>query len=139
MAGFHRLICHPIAVRQMRMCKKKGRSPRQGLIASAILRGAVSRKCGVNVKPKNFQYSAHLNEHRTSGGMINSLQMRRLGIDTYQELVVYMRSDCHICKSEGFEAKSQVEVWRGNKHIIATLNARTYVESQGNLISLQET
>ena len=48
--------------------------------------------------------------------------MRRLGIDTYQEMVVYMRSDCHICKSEGFEAQSRVEVSRGDKHIVATLN-----------------
>jgi thymidine phosphorylase len=53
---------------------------------------------------------------------VNRLQMRRLGIDTYQEMVVYMRSDCHICKSEGFEAQSRVEVWRGERHIVATLN-----------------
>lgn len=56
------------------------------------------------------------------GVAAHTLHMRRLGIDTYQEMVVYMRSDCHVCKSEGFEAQSRVEVWRGAHHIIATLN-----------------
>src|SRR3546814_13316093 len=45
-----------------------------------------------------------------------------VGIDTYQEPVIYMRSDCHICKSEGFEARSRVEVRLGGRRIIATLN-----------------
>ena len=45
-----------------------------------------------------------------------------MGIDTYLEPVIYMRRDCHICRSEGFEAYSRVEVWRGNRRIIATLN-----------------
>jgi thymidine phosphorylase len=52
----------------------------------------------------------------------DALRMRRVGIDTYQELVAYMRSDCDICRSEGFEAHSRVEVWRGERHIVATLN-----------------
>jgi len=65
---------------------------------------------------------AHAADRRSGGSMVNTLHLRRLGIDTYQEMVVYMRSDCHICKSEGFEAQSRVEVRRGDKHIIATLN-----------------
>lgn len=52
----------------------------------------------------------------------NVMRLRRLGIDTYQELVVYLRSDSHICKSEGFEAQSRVEVRRGDRSILATLN-----------------
>ncbi len=52
----------------------------------------------------------------------NLMRIRRMNIDTYQEPVIYMRSDCHICKSEGFEAKSRIEVWRGERRIIATLN-----------------
>ena len=71
---------------------------------------------------KRSSYNARMTEHRSSGSVANSLHMRRLGIDTYQEMVVYMRSDCHICKSEGFEAQSRVEVRRGDRHIIATLN-----------------
>lgn len=50
------------------------------------------------------------------------LRVRRLGIDTYQEPVVYLRSDSQVIKSEGFEAKSRVEVRRGQVSIIATVN-----------------
>lgn len=50
------------------------------------------------------------------------LRARRLGIDTYQEPVVYLRSNCPIIKSEGFEAKSRVEVRRGEVSIVATVN-----------------
>ena len=64
---------------------------------------------------------------KTNNGAANVLRLRRLGIDTYQELVIYMRSDCPVCKSEGFEAQSRIEVWRGEQHIVATLNV---VESQ---------
>lgn len=71
-------------------------------------------------------YDAHMLPRHAGGGSADFLQMRRLGIDTYQELVVYMRSDCHICKSEGFEAQSRVEVRRGDRHIIATLNVVHY-------------
>lgn len=55
-------------------------------------------------------------------GTANLLRMRRIGIDTYLEPVIFLRRDSHICRSEGFEAYSRVEVWRGKKHIIATLN-----------------
>lgn len=58
-----------------------------------------------------------------------ALQLHRLGIDTYQEPVVFLRSDCPICRSEGFEAQSRLEVWRGDHHIVATLNV-----VHGNLI-----
>ncbi|MES2149285.1 MAG: thymidine phosphorylase family protein [Pseudomonadota bacterium] len=56
------------------------------------------------------------------GAKDGALFMHRLGIDTYQELVVYLRSDSAVCKSEGFEAQSRIEVWRGERHITATLN-----------------
>ena len=46
----------------------------------------------------------------------------RLGIDTHQELVVYMRADCHVCRSEGFAAHSRVRVATRDASIIATLN-----------------
>jgi thymidine phosphorylase len=50
------------------------------------------------------------------------LRMRRVGIDTYQEMVVYLRSDCHVSRSEGFEAQSRLELRHGDHSIIATLN-----------------
>ncbi|KVW94391.1 hypothetical protein ABW22_12535 [Thiobacillus denitrificans] len=62
------------------------------------------------------------NVHRTS---FHALRLKRLGIDTYQEPVIYMRSDCHVCRAEGFEAQSRVQVTLNNHSIIATLNVVT--------------
>jgi thymidine phosphorylase len=45
-----------------------------------------------------------------------------MGIDTYSKMVIYMREDCHICLSEGFEAMSRVAVRLKDKTIITTLN-----------------
>ncbi len=50
------------------------------------------------------------------------LTLRRLGIDTYQEHIVYMRADCHVCQSEGFAARSRVRVSVNGKSLLATLN-----------------
>ncbi len=50
------------------------------------------------------------------------IRLRRLGIDTYQEPVIYMHRDCHVCHSEGFEAQSRVEVALNGRTIVATLN-----------------
>lgn len=52
----------------------------------------------------------------------DQLKLRRLGIDTYQESVVYMNRDCHVCRAEGFSAQSRVRVGLGDRSIIATLN-----------------
>ncbi len=51
--------------------------------------------------------------------------LRRLGIDTYQEAVIYMPSDCDVCRSEGFESQSRIEVRLNGRSITATLNAVT--------------
>jgi thymidine phosphorylase len=37
-----------------------------------------------------------------------ALKLRRLGIDTHQELVVYMHSDGPVCRSEGLAAPAPV-------------------------------
>ncbi len=52
----------------------------------------------------------------------NKLSLKYLGIDTYIEPVIYMKKDCHICLSEGFEAQARVEVTLHNRSLIATLN-----------------
>lgn len=46
---------------------------------------------------------------------------RRLGIDTKRETVIFMRKDCHVCRSEGFSAHARVRVGNGERTIIATL------------------
>lgn len=58
--------------------------------------------------------------HAPSPG--NRMRLRRMGIDTYQEPVLYMRRDCHVCHAEGFEAQSRVEVALNGNRIVATLN-----------------
>lgn len=50
------------------------------------------------------------------------LRLKRLGIDTYKESVIYMRGDCYVCLSEGFEVQARVRVTLGKRSIIATLN-----------------
>src|SRR5262245_10399003 len=51
-----------------------------------------------------------------------SLRATRIGIDTYQEPVVFMRADCHVCRSEGFEAQARLKIKAGTRTVVATLN-----------------
>lgn len=53
------------------------------------------------------------------------LLAHNMGIDTHEEPVVYMRSDCDICRSEGFTANARVQVRAGERDIVATLNIVT--------------
>lgn len=50
------------------------------------------------------------------------LRIRRLGIDTYKEAVIYMRADCHVCRAEGLESQARVLVRLNGNSITATLN-----------------
>lgn len=52
----------------------------------------------------------------------STLNLKYLGINTYKEPIIYMREDCHICKSEGFEAQARIRVILNDRSIIATLN-----------------
>jgi len=56
-----------------------------------------------------------------SAGRHNVLKARRLGIDTQQEAVVFMRKDCHVCRAEGFDSHARVYLKRGDRWVIATL------------------
>ncbi len=51
-----------------------------------------------------------------------SLRLRRIGIDTYQEPVIYLRADSPVCRSEGFAAQSRLRVATRQHEIVATLN-----------------
>ena len=50
------------------------------------------------------------------------LYAHRIGIDTYKQAIVFMRRDCDICRSEGFETRTRIHVAIGNCFIIAILN-----------------
>ena len=51
-----------------------------------------------------------------------TLIYKPLGIDTLQEHVAFMHRDCHICKSEGIEAQTRVELRHDSKSVIAIVN-----------------
>src|SRR5688572_1020029 len=70
---------------------------------------------------------------RDSRTAMNRLKLRRMGIDTYQEPVIYMHQHCHVCQSEGFEAQSRIQIALNGKTIIATLNVVT-----GDLLNVHE-
>ena len=55
----------------------------------------------------------------------NTLLLKRMGIDTHEEPIVYMRADCHVCRSEIFSAHSRITVTTERASIIATLSRRT--------------
>lgn len=55
----------------------------------------------------------------------HALRLKRLGIATYKEAVIYLRHDSYICKAEGFEAQSRIQVSLNGKSTIATLNIIT--------------
>jgi thymidine phosphorylase len=63
----------------------------------------------------------------------HTVRMRRLGIDTHEEAVVYMRADCHICRAEGFRAHARVGLSYGGRTVIATLH-----QIIGDLLGLDE-
>ncbi|OGG59778.1 thymidine phosphorylase [Candidatus Kaiserbacteria bacterium RIFCSPHIGHO2_01_FULL_56_24] len=52
----------------------------------------------------------------------NTLKFKSLGIYTQHEHVVYMREDCHICISEGFQALTRLRITKGDISIVASLN-----------------
>ncbi|MET0760665.1 MAG: thymidine phosphorylase family protein [Flavobacterium sp.] len=69
---------------------------------------------------------------------LNALKIKSLGIDTYLENNIFMRSDCHICRSEGFTALTRLVVHHNEKSIIATLNVIHSELLQKNEASLSD-
>ncbi|MEW6647392.1 MAG: thymidine phosphorylase family protein [Pseudomonadota bacterium] len=52
----------------------------------------------------------------------DTLQLRRVAIDTYRENVAYMHRECEIYRAEGFQALTKVEITANGKKIFAVLN-----------------
>ncbi len=57
-------------------------------------------------------------------GPKQTLQLRRVAIDTYKENVAYLHRDCHVYRSEGFQSLAKVEVSGegGSRPVLAVLN-----------------
>ena len=53
------------------------------------------------------------------------LPVRRAGINTYRQPVLYLHQTCLVCRSEGFAAPTRVEVKQGKRQIVAILNMVT--------------
>jgi thymidine phosphorylase len=53
------------------------------------------------------------------------LRLKRLGIDARSEYIIFMREDCHVCRSEGFQSLTRVLVHLKEESIVATLNVIT--------------
>lgn len=58
----------------------------------------------------------------TNNSHSNQLQLVPMDIDTHKQSIAFMRRDCHVCRSEGFNALSRVELRLNGHHIIATMN-----------------
>lgn len=52
----------------------------------------------------------------------SSLYLKHLGIDTQRDHVIYMNENCPVCKSEGFEAQTRIQVEHRNGTLLASLN-----------------
>lgn len=53
------------------------------------------------------------------------LRVKRVGIDTYQEPVIFVAEMSPVCRSEGWTAQSRIEVSHENRSIVATLSVTT--------------
>jgi len=51
----------------------------------------------------------------------NILKLKKIGIDSRNEHLVFMRSDCYVCRSEGFEAINRIRVAFEEKSLMASL------------------
>lgn len=58
----------------------------------------------------------------TDDGTLSSCRLRRLGIDTGDERVVFLPSDALVCRSEGFSARSRVQLQLGERRLVALLD-----------------
>ncbi len=61
------------------------------------------------------------------------LKIRRLNLHTQDEAIVLMRTDCHVCRSEGLTARSQVLVATTSHEALATL-----YQVSGDFLTLNE-
>src|SRR5690606_11539352 len=67
--------------------------------------------------------SDHPEDATGDGGL--ALPLRRAGIDTYHQPVLYLHQHSPVCRAEGFEAMARVKVTVGGRAVTATLNTVT--------------
>lgn len=61
------------------------------------------------------------------------LRARRLGLHAQHDAIVIMHTDCHVCRSEGLSARTEVLVIAGKREVLATL-----YQVSSDLVSVNE-
>ncbi len=84
-----------------------------------------------STRPHSLTRSAHASP--------DVLQLKRLGIDTYREPVIFLARSSPVCRAEGWDAQSRVQVACKGRSIIATLNVTSDELLAVNEASLSET
>lgn len=67
----------------------------------------------------------HAGSTTLADGRTNRVRVRRLGLDTQYEAVVFMHKECQVCRSEGFSSQARVLLCNGSHQVIATLYQAT--------------
>jgi len=52
----------------------------------------------------------------------NSLRLKRIAIDTHHQSIAFLRRDCHVCRAEGFNSQSRIQLTLNDIEAIATLD-----------------
>lgn len=65
---------------------------------------------------------------------MDTLLLKKVGIDTYRENVAYLHRECEIYRAEGFQALSKIKISTNSKSIYAVLN----VVDDPNLVTPEE-
>jgi thymidine phosphorylase len=52
----------------------------------------------------------------------DTLQIRRIAIDTYHENVAYLNRECGVYRAEGFQALSKILISTNGSKVLAVLN-----------------
>lgn len=68
----------------------------------------------------------------------NILRLKRLGINAQNEYLVFMRKDCPVCTSEGFEALNRIKISKDKVTIVASLIVWDNVQLSHDQLSLTE-
>lgn len=71
-------------------------------------------------------------------GEPSKLTLVRIGIDTYQEPIAYMSTDCPVARSEGFASQSRVLIKSDHQNTVATLNIVTSDLLDADQLALSE-
>ncbi len=78
----------------------------------------MERQCS---PPGSGLYNMSVEDRSSSDLHLSTMRARRLGLHTQHQAVVVMRSDCHVCRSEGLSSRAQVLVTAGARQVQATL------------------